>query len=248
LGGYYVKAALSFQDRPQIPVHAYQAYAYDPPSGRMFYLNRAYDVAERQWDPEPYPGLQHKGCMHTMLESTPQGVVAISEPGLFRFEWKEKCWKKLPWKGPTGTGAWCDGMALCYDSKRDCLWYAGKEIFRYDLKSGTVEKINVKPPKRLGEWALWREQVFIPDADLILLMRRFKGPDGQDSNVAFDAGENKYYAVELPFSDGKPHNFSWSSALHFDAKLGVALLHDGSSSFWALKLDRKTAKLTEITE
>ena len=38
-------------------MHAYQSYAYDPPSGRMFMLNRAYDVAQRQWLPEPAQGL-----------------------------------------------------------------------------------------------------------------------------------------------------------------------------------------------
>jgi hypothetical protein len=245
LGGYYVKAALSFQDRPQVPVHAYQAYAYDPPSGKMFYLDRAYDVAARQWDVEPCPGLQHKGCMGTLLETTPGGVVALSEFGLFRFEAKEKAWKKLPWNGPAFGGAWCDGHALCYDSKRDCLWAANKEIFRYDLKTGAAEKLAVKPPKRVGDFALWREQAHIPDADLILLMQSFPGPDGKETGVAFDPGEKKYYAVEL---GGKPRTDRWTSALHYDPKLGLALINDGFSGVWALRFDRKTAKMTEITE
>jgi hypothetical protein len=245
IGGFYVKAALTFQDRPQVPVHAYQAYAYDPPSGKMFYLDRSYDVAERQWDPAPFPGLQHKGSMNTLLETTPGGVVALSEHGLFRFEWKEKCWKKLPWKGSVSPAAWCDGMALCYDSKRDCLWFANKDINCYDIKTGVVEKINVTRPKRVGEWALWREQVYVPDADLILLMSYFKGPDGKDTNIAYDPTEKKYYAIEL---NGKASSDRWTSALHYDSKFGVVLINEGNGRVWALKFDRKSAKMTEISD
>jgi hypothetical protein len=244
-GGFYVKAALSFQDRPQVPVHAYQAYAYDPPSGRMFYLDRAYNVAERQWDPLPYPGLRHRGCMNTMLESTPDGVVSIAEPGIFRFDWKDKAWKQLPWKGPVGTSAWCDGNALCYDSKRDCLWYATRDIYQYDLKTGVVEKAPVARPKRLGEWALWREQVYVPDADLILLMQLFPAPNGRETNVAFAPAENKYYAIDLL---GAPKADRWTAAIHYDPTLNLVLIHDGRSNVYALRFDRKTATMTEITE
>ncbi|MGQ9662943.1 MAG: kelch repeat-containing protein [Kiritimatiellia bacterium] len=247
-GGFYVKASLSFRDRPQIPVHAYQAYAYDPPSGKMFYLDRAYDVSTREWDLDPYPGLNARGAMHTLLETTPHGVVALSEKGLYRFVWQEQSWKKLPWNGPSFGGAWCDGHALCYDSKRDCLWMAHKNIFRYDMKTGAVEKLDVVQPKRLGQWALWREQVHIPEADLILLMRRFKIEGGRETNVAFDPESKKYYEVELEFEGGKPRELSWSAALHYDGKLGIAILHDGFSGVWALKFDRKSAKMREIVE
>lgn len=244
LGGYYVKAALSFQDRPQIPCHGYQAYAYDQPSGRMFYLNRGYHVAERRWDAAPYPGLQHKGAMNTLLESTPTGVVALSELGLFRFEWKDKAWKKLPWIGSVPLSGWCDGNALCYDSKRDCLWFSpGDSIARYDCKSGTVERVVAKAPKALGQWALWREQVYIPGADLILLMQMFPGPDGKPTHVAFDPAANQYYFVDL---GGKPGVGPWSAAIHYDTQLGVALIHDGGSGVWALKLDRKTARMSAL--
>jgi len=248
-GGYYVKAALSFQDRPQVPIEAHRSYAYDPPSERMLFLDRAYDVAERQWDPNPYPGLEHRGCINTRLATTPNGVVAFSELGLFRFEWTQKCWRKLPWNGPSLGGPQYD-HPLCYDSKRDCLWFAKDRILvRYDLKSGYVEKLDLKPPLRLDKLVSCFEWVFIPDADLLLLMQRFKTPDGQESNVVFDPNAKKYYAVRLPFSDGKPHKFGGSCALHYDAKLGIALLHDVNGKFiWALKFDRKTAKLTEIAD
>ncbi|MCW8133470.1 MAG: hypothetical protein KIS92_24210 [Planctomycetota bacterium] len=246
-GGYYVKANLSFQNRPQVPVHAYQAYAYDPPSGRMFYLNHSYDVAQRQWDLETFPGLEHQGSMKTLLETTPNGVVALSVKGLFRFEWKEKAWKKLPWNGPAFGEAWCDGHGICYDSKRDCLWIANESIFRYDLKSGTAEKLAVTPPARMGKRALHREQAYLPGADLILMMLPFKDKDGKAAQLVFDPAAGKYFAVDLPGLDAA-RELHWSSALTCDAKLKIALIHDGFGQVLALPFDRATAKMTEVTE
>ncbi|MCX7590281.1 MAG: hypothetical protein N2255_01495, partial [Kiritimatiellae bacterium] len=83
---------------------------------------------------------------------------------------------------------------------------------------------------------------------LILLMGRFKGDDGKEANVAFDPEARKYYAVDLDFEGGRPRELSWSAALHYDRKLGIALLHDGFSGVWALKFDRKTARMIEIGE
>jgi Galactose oxidase, central domain len=250
-GGFYVKASLSFASRPQVPVHAYQAYAYDPPSGKMFYLSRAYDVRKGEWDPEPYPGLKSSGCMKTLLETTPHGVFALSGHGLYKFEAKEKSWKKMPWNGPKFGNAWCDGHALCYDSKRDCLWMANSSIFKYDIKSGTVTKSLASKPAVLGKFALWREQVHIPEADLILLMRMFKSPDGKMKNVAWDPESGKYHFVELAFNSGgktkvmKKNPFSWSQALHYDRKLKLVLLSTQREPIF-LRFDRKTAKLKEI--
>jgi hypothetical protein len=145
---------------------------------------------------------------------------------------------------------------MCYDSKRDCLWLApGAELFRYDFATGAITKVETKPPKALGKFALWREQVHVPDADLILLMRLFPDANGQLRNVAYDPAANKWLFIELPFaSDGKPHvfrkegtPFSWNSALHYDAKFRVVLLHN-PVTVWALRLDRKAAKLTEVSE
>lgn len=249
-GGFYVKASLTFHDRPQVPVHAYQAYSYDP-SGNMFMLGNVYNVAERQWLREPFPGLKNKGSMRTLLETTPHGVYALSEAGLFKFEAKEKAWKEQPWNGPKFGAAWCDGHAMCYDAKRDGLWIANEAIFRYDCKTGAVEKLAVNPPKALGKFALWREQCVIPDADLILLMRRFKAPGGELKNVAFDIKQQQYFWVDQPFPGKNDQNFSWSEAMVYDPVWKAVLLHDTQhcpGSVWALRFDKATAKLEPIGE
>ena len=95
----------------------------------------------------------------------------------------------------------------------------------------------------------------MPGADLILLMRLFPGPDGKLKNVAYDPAANRWLWLDLPFvSGGKPHQFrkgrapfSWNAALHYDAKLGVVLLHN-PVTVWALRLDRGTAKMVPASE
>jgi galactose oxidase-like protein len=247
--------ALSFGDRPHVPVHAYKAYCYDPTAKKMFYGNRAYDPLVREWEPKPYPGLSWRGVMHSHMESTPKGAVCYSTKGLYRFDAKAGAWKRLPWKGPQIRSIWCDGSAVCYDSKRDCLWTAdSKSIVRYDFATGTSQKVAVKKPKAVGRWMLWGEQVYLPDADLILIMRAFKKPDGKLANIAWSPADKKYYFVELPYiSGGKPaklgRGFGWHDALKYDPKLKLVLLNNSSARrVWALKFDPKTAKIEEIKE
>ncbi|MCY3018944.1 MAG: hypothetical protein NTW87_07950 [Planctomycetota bacterium] len=251
-----VPTPLSFSDRVHVPIHAYKAYCYDSSAGKMVYFDRAYNPAVREWEPAPFPGLEHRGPMHSFMAPTPLGAVAYSDKGLFRFDAKAGRWQKLPWTGPAFGAIWCDGHALRYDSKRDCLWLANdKAIFRYDLATGKAEKLEVKKPKALGQFVLWGEEVYIPDADLILLMQLFKKPDGKLGNVAWDPAENKFYWVDLKFVENdkpvefKEPPFSWSDALSYDAELKLVLLNNSSArKVWVMKLDRKTAGLTEIAE
>ena len=140
---------VSFNDRRHVPIHAYRAYCYDPACGRMLYFERAYNPTVREWDPAPLAGLQHLGPMHSQMASTPAGAVTYSAKGLFRFDAQAGRWVKLPWKGPAPSGIWCDGHALKYDCKRNCLWLATeKDIFRYELAGNTARKLTVAKPKR----------------------------------------------------------------------------------------------------
>ena len=188
------------------------------------------------------------------MEATPQGAVVYSEKGLFRLDARARKWRQLPWSGPEFGRIWCDGHCLCYDSKRDCLWLANDTfIIRYDIKTGQATRLDVEKPTAIGKWLLWSEQVYLPDADLILLMRLFQKPDGTLSSVAWDPAESKYHWVDLDFvSDGKPVEFekspfSWSDAMRYDPELKLVLLNNSSAQkVWTMRFDRKAAKMVEV--
>jgi hypothetical protein len=247
---------LSFHDRVHVPIHAYKAYCYDPTARKLFYFDRAYDPLVREWLPMSFPGLDSRGPMHSHLEATPQGAVAYSDKGLFRFDAQAGRWRKLPWNGPAFGGIYCDGHSLCYDSKRDCLWLTNdKIVMRYDLATGTATKVEAPKPKALGQFFFWSEEVYLPDADLILLMNLFKRADGRMANVVWDPNNAKFYWADLQFvENGKPAEFrtppfSWSDALNYDPKLKLLVLNNSSArKVWLMKFDRKTAKLEEMKD
>ncbi|MDD4891642.1 MAG: hypothetical protein PHU85_17120, partial [Phycisphaerae bacterium] len=246
-----VPTPVSFHDRAHVPMHAYKTYCYDQTAGKMFYVNRAYDPAVREWEPRPYQGLAETGCLSTFVQPTPIGAVTYSAKGLFRFDAKAGQWAKQPWEGPNPGGLYADGHALRHDSKRNCLWITNeKDIYKYDLASGKAEKMVVTKPKALGQFLFWSEEVYLPEADLILLMNLFGRPDGKLANAAWDPNDGKFYWVELKFVEAdkpvefKGNPFSWSDALAYDPELKLVVLNNSSAGkVWAMKFDRKTVKM-----
>jgi len=249
-----VPTPLSYADRVHVPIHAYKAYCYDPAAGKMFYFDRAYDPAVREWEPAAFPGLVHRGPMHSFMAPTPKGAVTYSDKGLFLLDAKAGRWEKLPWDGPAFGGIWCDGHGLRYDSKRDCLWLSNdKDIFRYDLATGKAAKLGITKPKAIGQFIFWGEQVYLPDADLVLLMKLFQAPDGKLRNVVWDPSDARFHWADLKFGEkGKPvefkeNPFSWSDALAYDPELKLILLnHSSASKVWALRFDRASARLEDV--
>lgn len=245
---------VSFNDRPHVPIHAYKAYCYDPTAQKMFYFDRAYDPAVREWVPKAYPGLEHRGPMHSHMEPTPAGAITYSAQGMFRFDAKSEQWVKLPWNGPNPNDIWCDGDSLVYDSKRDCLWLAREnDIYRYDMATGNVVKSTPDKPRELGKYLFWGEEAYLPGPDLILLMKLFQKPDGEFANVAWSPESGKFHWIDLKFVENgrelrfRNSSFSWHDALHYDPELDLVLLNNSSArKVWALKFDRGTAKLTEM--
>jgi RNA polymerase sigma factor (sigma-70 family) len=264
-GGFLVKIESSFRNRPHIPVHAYQTYAYDPPSGKVIFAKwnhyYSYDVVKREFDPQPgklpFP---NKGVMRISLETTPKGVIVWTSGGqLWRLE--KAAWKKLTYNGPKLGSPWCDGSGLVYDSQRDCLWISldtKRGIIKYDIKTGTGTRLGIaKFPKAVGKWPLWREPVAIPGTNLIMPMQNYKDAGGKYRNVVLDVVKKKYYWVDLPYlSGGKPFksrrgrpapNLRVTSAMQWDARRKLLWVHN-PISFWVLKFDPKTAKMEEIKD
>ena len=243
---------LSFHDRRHVPIHAYRAYTYDPTAGKMFYFDRAYDPLVREWVPAPYPGLDHKGPMHSQMKATPAGAVTFSDKGLFRFDAKAGAWTKLAWNGAKPGGTWCDGPSMTYDSKRNCLWMAfDKDIFKYDFAAGNGEKLTPAKPGAVGKWLLMSETAYEPDADLILAMALAKRPDGANGTYAWDPNDGKFYWTNLKFvengKDAPQKGFGFHDAMAYDPELKRCLINSSSTrKVWALKFDRKSANLEEM--
>lgn len=247
---------LSFAGRPHVPVHAYKAYCFDPPSRMMLYLERAYDPGGRLWLVEACAGLRHKGVMYSVMEPTPAGAVCLSSEGLFRFDARERRWVQLPWEGPRPQRMWCDGHSVCYDSRRDCLWVTTeKEIYRYDFATGRASVSVPEKPKALGQFLFWGEEAYIPEADLVLIMKLFRRPDGRVGNAVWNPQDGRFYWTNLTFvEDGrevamKEGALSWHDAIAYDPALRIVLLNNSSArKVWALRFDRETAGMEEMKD
>ena len=245
-----VPTPFSFNDRPHLPMHTYHSYAYDSSADKMFYANRAYNPAAREWESAAMTGLPPVGFgCDTLLISSPHGVVCFSGKPPFIFDAKASQWKALPWEGDSPRFGSCDAGGGTYDYKRDCLWVStGNGFFKYNFKAGKGEALKgVKP--RISHYdgvklVFSREVVHVPDVDLFLV-----GCDG----LAWNPVDLKYYQVELPaMVDGKPVAKlagDVCDGLVYDPELKLVLVNKNSMfKVFALKLDRATLKMKELTE
>jgi hypothetical protein len=239
-GGFWVKAPISMAGRAHVPCHCWRAYDYDP-TGRLFLAHQrgvAYNVAEREWEQRLFPGLQHKGALHTLAEWTPHGLVMLSAAGAFIFDGKTEAWKALPWRGPRAGHCYGDGGSAVYDSTRDCLWIGMNRILKYDFETGTAAVVN----RDTGRFPFTREPVYLPEADQVLLMRTRSNPDR-----VWKPAENAFYDVTLSWPDDKPPSFSWHSAMAYDPKLKLVFLNSMSrKAVYALRFDHKTAPMRKV--
>jgi Galactose oxidase, central domain len=256
-----VPTPFSFNDRPQVPMHAYHSYAYDPRADKMLYLDRGYNLVAREWESIGLSGLPPIKECQSLLISTPHGVVLFSKHPPLIFDAKASRWKALPWKGELPKFGSCDQGGGTYDYKRDCLWVSTTNgFFRYDFKTGTGNVVkNVKPRFNIygAKLVFVREVVHVPDPDLILIWSGGggKGPvqNGVATSLAWSPKDKKYYWVELPaMADGKPvakFGYDASDGLVYDPELKLVLLNKNyHARVYALKLDRTTLKMTEIAE
>jgi Galactose oxidase, central domain len=252
--GFLGKVAQSLTGQPHIPVHQYQAYAYDPTCGRMVYLDRAYDVAARAWIDEKISGYKHipykTTVMYSAVEGTAHGVYYLSDQELKKYDPQKHAWVKVPWKGPDFGRPWCDGTTALYDSKRECIWFANNNIFKYNIKDGQVTKIAPTHHPVKKNRAFGREAVYVPELDMIMVQPVGKSKDGKFTNILWDPKTNKFYQVALPWiSGGKasvPRGFGWSGAVHYDPANKTVIQTSGIGSPYVIRFNRKTLKMTEL--
>ena len=239
----------TFNNRPMIPTHVWDAAAYDPVADRVVFCVRGgtwtYDPARRDWDYPPGP--RFPGDLHVSMQSTPQGVVHWDKDGkLHRFDGKKREWLPLPVKDGKLGGAYGDTTGICHDPKRDCLWLAndGGPMHRYDLATGSLTTIPTPKP----EYIVMRETAYIPELDMILSAGRVKSADGELGNLAYDIENNRWLGVVLPCSDGQPRlndkpYSQISLTLHYDPKLKFAVyLANNQDDVFVARFDKAKAK------
>jgi len=253
-GGY----GSSLLNRPWAGVHGYNLYAYDPRCRLVVtatgYL---YDPARMDWlrlEPMQRPFQFLWG--HTVLETTPHGVLAWAQAagservGLWLFD-RQKGWKDLE---PTGKlyRPYCDSEGMVYDSRRDRMilgWgggYAKKgdgsiTTFGFETrKLGRLLPANIA----LGKLRNTREMVYLDHADCVLFGSTPhvhgdpKTP--KRTTVVYDCARNRYLlldAGEVPYG----HSTGWM--VDPSRKLVYVFTYRGAAH--ALRLDPQTATLLE---
>jgi hypothetical protein len=245
--GFFVMSNRTFNNRPNVPNHVWDAAAYDPVSKRGIWVVRgrtwSYDPATRSWDSHPAPKI-HPQCgeLHVALATTPKGVVAWYNDALYLFDAKGGKWEQLPIDGGKIGDAFGDTSGICYDSKRDSLWLAHrlKPMMQYEMASGKLtihNALTVKP-------VFMRETVYIPEMDMLINMIRVQSSDDKIGNYAYDIANDKWIGLELPFGDGNSYlpksyfSTSGSRSIHYDPVMKIAIFLYEADAIWFLKIDK----------
>ncbi len=126
-------------------------------------------------------------------------------------------------------------------------------IRKFVMASGKAVKVEVAKPKALGKFYFWSEAVYLPDADLLLLMNLFTRPGGKAGNVVWDPNDLKFYWADVKFLEkgkpARPRGFSWSDSLRYDPGLKLCVLNNSSArKVWVMRFDRKAAGLEAIKD
>jgi hypothetical protein len=256
-GSFFVDAVRFFPSgRPQIPCHVWNSAAYDPPSGKVLFHSNGYtwvyNPVRRDWD---LPGIKppfEASPVHMGMTDTPGGAVAVRKGALYLYNDTARTWKTLAKSGMPHDASG-DGGGICYDSKRDGLWFmrkAGKKpqppyLHRYDMKTGKLTPVNTELSP-----GFCREIVYHPELDMLFSMTRQKGVDGTAVNIAFDIEKGKWIGLAIPFSDGRKnmptHYWYYTRAIAYDPEYKLVLFHNANEKeIWGLRL-QKDVKVVDI--
>jgi hypothetical protein len=248
----------SLWNRPWVPTHGYNLYAYDPKARLMVTATgRLYDPRRMDWiRAEPLPRPFHFHWSSTVLESTPHGVVAWAQAaqggriGLWLFD-REQGWQDLE---PLGTlvKPYCDSEGMVYDSKRDRLilgWGGGyKErgdgsLTTFDFATRKLEKIlpeNID----LGKIADSREMVYVADEDCILFGSEARSSSdaksGKQLTLVYNCAKNRYLLL-----DGGEVAYGHSAGWMYDSKQELVHVFTYQGEAYSLDLDLDSATVYE---
>lgn len=180
-GQFSIHVDITFRNAPQIPVHAYQCYDFDAPSGLLVVNTRGrtflYDTRVRSWN---WMTNATAGINAAATRATSEGVIACaSDPSgarFYRFDGRARQWNALPL--PTGDRppvvghGYGDYSGFCPDERRGCLWiFERGGVWRYDLKSGASRKVADKITDLQVKGYL-RDMIYIPEIDRVMFENR----------------------------------------------------------------------------
>ncbi|OOG22022.1 hypothetical protein B1C78_15535 [Thioalkalivibrio denitrificans] len=261
--GFYAMAVQTFNNRPQVPNHVWDAAAYDPVSRKGIWMSNdavwIYDPAIREWEYPPAP-LPHPraNIMRISFASTPRGVVAWSVGRLYLLDATEGEWRELPVRRGELGGAHGDRTGMAYDSIRNSLWmgWAGRDIgrqsprlLRYDMDDGSLERLN-PPPSGIR----MRETVHVPEIDMLVNIVRVRNGD-EVGNLAYDIRNRRWVGLALPFdgeeqyiTEGRYWGTRHTRTLHYDQELGVLIFHFTSDEIGVARLDPDSLETFELPE
>jgi len=259
--GIGIPACISYQGRPFMSCHTYKVYAYDPTLRRMVFCATktddsafSYDPATGRWALDLLTPFHRNGFniknWQTKCVSTPRGVVAwpVTGEGLWQVDAARSTWRRLPLTAKVGTAGW-DVEGMAYDSRRDRLLLfasASKgDVTACDLTSGQVALLGPAGKERAA--ASYREAVYLPEWDAVLIGARPAKADEKPRWLLYDCGKNAWFAVHLPGADplGKKR-FNVSLGLMYDPRRKLVWAMDLLSRPYVLRLDLKTADLLAL--
>ncbi len=248
----------SVMNRPWVPVHGYNHYAFDPVIGKLVtdtgYL---YDPVRMDWmrdGPMDRPFRFEWGS--TVIETSPHGVVVWTQAidsetvGLWMYD-KAKGWVDLK---PDGRlyQPYCDSEGMTYDAKRDRMllgWGGGYNkkgdgsITGFDFKTRKVSKLAPANPE-LGQISNTREMVYVDHADWVLFggepYRTSRERDAKQYTHIYDCAADKWMLLDAGAS-----SYGHSAGWMYDAKRKLVYVINSEGAVYALRIDPSTAKLVE---
>jgi Kelch motif len=257
-GRFSIHVDISFQGRPQIPVHAYQCYGFDQPSGLLLINTRGrtfvYHPAKRSWS-----SLAKKFAT-CAIRGTPQGAITCwsksrNDPAEFmRFDAKKMAWVPLPKSTgdrPPAVGRILgDYNGFCPDSKRGCIWVFHRSgVWRYDIKTGASKKVRARLDKHEVAGYL-RDMLYIPEIDKVVFENR-EGSDRMQHPV-WDPEKLQWQKLFLEIRDekgGRPKRlpkFSTGHGFVRDPDTGLWFVNGMRWDTYALRLDPKGLKFLPV--
>ena len=246
--------------------HNYRAYAYDASLRRLVYLRGPdhtlyYDPETRRWSYDERRKTQWPVSKYTsVICSAPQlGTYAwVQNPnqwkmGVFKLEPKGD-WSERTVSGDPLPHTVVDGSTLTCDSKRSQLIMTTSsdteplgQVWTYDLKTGTVKKLNPKGMKSIPGKRFAREAVLLPKDDLLVMGYKFEG-----KVPVYDLAKNQWFTAELPGSDFITRTEPGASVdlgLAYDAKRNLVwavMCQLKPGALQVLRIDRATLNLKPL--